>query len=213
MRLIPLAAACLLLPLGGAAAQTAANPAPAAKAPAQPAAQPAPAQTAAPQPAAAQPPAPQPVPKPTDAARKAAIELNEKLQFTNQVNGILGNVRGQIIVGLARGSNKTPEQVQPIVDEIVMPDFTSHAKELGDTIIDRWATSFTVDELRGLRNFYTSPLGEKLVKTMPVLSQEIGRDGGQWAQAIFQKSLQVHGDALRERGLTLPTEGARPNAP
>jgi hypothetical protein len=195
MRLIPLAAACLLLPLG-AAAQPAASPAPAAK------------------PAAAQPAAAQPAPaKPSEAARKAALELNEKLQFTNQVNGILGNVRNQIILGLARSSSKPPEQVQPIVDELLMPDFVSHAKELGDDIVDHWASSFTVEELHGLRNFYGTPLGEKLLKTAPAIGQQVAKDGGAWVQGIFQQTIQTHADALRERGLTLPEDAAKKNAP
>ncbi len=193
MRLIPLAAACLLLPLA-AAAQPAANPAPGAR-PAGPL-------------AAADAVAPA---KPSEAARKAAIELNEKLQFTNQVNVIIANVRPQIIIGLARSSSKPPEQVQPVVDELLIPDFTAHGKELADAIIDLWATSFTVEELRSLHNFYTTPLGEKLLKTAPGIGQQVARDGGTWAQGVFQKSVAAHADALREHGLTLPGEGARPN--
>ena len=192
MRLIPLAAACLLLPLG-AAAQTAGNPAPGARSAVQLVA----AETA---------PA-----KPSEAARKAAIELNEKLQFTNQVNVIIANVRPQIIIGLARSSGKPPEQVQPIVDELLIPDFVTHGKELGDAIIDLWATSFTIEELHNLHTFYTTPLGEKLLKTAPAIGQQIAKDGGTWAQGVFQKAVAAHGDALRERGLTLPGEGARPN--
>ena len=149
--------------------------------------------------------------KPSEAARKAAIELNDKLQFTNQVNVIIANVRPQIIIGLARSSGKPPEQVQPIVDELLIPDFVTHGKELSDAIIDLWATSFTIEELHNLHSFYTTPLGEKLLKTAPAIGQQIAKDGGTWAQGVFQKAVAAHADALREHGLTLPGEGARPN--
>lgn len=192
MRLISLAAACLLLPFA-AAAQNGATPAPGGKAPGQPA-------------AAEAPPA-----KPSEAARKAALELNDKLQFTNQVNVIIATVRTQLIVGLARNSNKSPEQVQPIVDEVLIPDFTAHAKELADTIVDRWADGFTVDELHALRAFYATPLGEKLLKTAPAISLQTNKDGNVWAQGVFQQALAARSDTLRSRGLTLPGEGARPN--
>ncbi len=188
MRLFPLAAACLLLPLG-AAAQPPAPPAP-----------PAGAATAQPAPA-----------KPSEAARKAALELNEKLGFTNQVTVVLANVRNQLIVGLAHNSNKPPAEVQPIVDELLMPDFTSHARELGDSIVDLWASSFTIDELHALHSFYTTPIGEKLLKTAPVIGQQIAKDSAGWAQGVLQKTIQDHGAALHERGLTLPGEAPRSN--
>jgi biotin operon repressor len=39
------------------------------------------------------------------------------------------------------------------------------------------------------------------------------KDGSAWAQGIFQQAIATHADALRARGLTLPGEGAKPNAP
>ncbi len=183
MRLLLLATA-LLLPLA-AVAQTAPPPAPAVAAPA----------------------------RPSDAARKAALALNEKLQFVGQVKVILGTVRGQIIVGLARANNKSPEQIQPAVDELLMPDFTAHAGELAGVIVDEWATAFTVEDLRGLLDFYNSPLGEKLLKTMPALSQEVNKQAAGWVQAILTETTQKHAAALRDRGIKIPTEAAPHTAP
>lgn len=183
MRLV-LFATALLLPLA-AVAQTVPAPAPAIAAPA----------------------------RPSDAARKAALALNEKLQFVSQVKVILATVRGQIIVGLARSNNKTPEQVQPIVDELLMPDFTAHAGEFAGVVVDAWANAFTVEDLHGLVDFYSSPLGEKMLKTMPVLSQDVNKLAAGWVQAILNETTQKHAAALRDRGIKIPTEAAPHSAP
>lgn len=151
--------------------------------------------------------------RPSDAARKQALALNEKLQFVSQIKVILGTVRGQIIIGLARNSNKAPDQVQPIVDELLMPDFTSRANELAGAIVDQWATAFTVDDLRGILDFYNSPLGDKLLKTMPSLSQEVNRLGSAWAQAILTETIQKHAAELQKRGIKTTNDTTPHHAP
>lgn len=146
--------------------------------------------------------------KPSEAARKAALALNEKLQFVGQVNIILGAVRGQLIGGLARANNKTPEQIQPAVDELLMPDFTARANELAAVIIDKWATAFTIDELHALLEFYNSPLGAKMLKTMPTLSQEVNQEASTWVQSVLAQSIPKHSAALAQRGIKAQSEGA-----
>lgn len=185
MRLVLIATACLL-PLV-AAAQTAPAPTPAAVV--------------------------APVKKPSDAARKAALALNEKLQFVGQINLLLASKRYQLIVGLAHANNKKPEQVQPAVDELLMPDFTAHANEIASIIVDLWATAFTAEELNGIVEFYNGPLGQKMLKTMPVLSQDVNTQGQAWVQAVQAESLKKHAAALAERGIKIPTEGASRSGP
>ena len=151
--------------------------------------------------------------KPSEAARKAALALNDKLHFAGQVNVILDTVRGQIIVGLARGNNKTPEQVQPVVDELLMPDFTAHANDLAAMIVDAWASAFTVDELHALDEFYASPVGTKLLNAMPAVSQDVNKQASGWVQAVVPATLQKHADALHGHGLKIPGEGAAKSGP
>ena len=151
--------------------------------------------------------------KPSDAARKAALALNEKLQFVGQVNVILTTVRGQIIVALARSNNKAPDQIQPAVDELLMPDFTGRANDLAGLIVDEWATAFTVEELRGMVEFYNSPLGQKMLKTMPALSSDVNKEASAWVQSILAESMPKHAAAFAQRGIKTSGEGAPKSGP
>ena len=135
-------------------------------------------------------------------------------------------MRNQLIVGLAHSSNKPPAEVQPIVDELLMPDFTSHARELGDSIVDLWASSFTIEELHALHSFYTTPVGEKLLKTAPVIGQQIAKDSaglgagrvaedhsGPWRRAARARPDAAGGGCATERAMTGGGQELRPWTP
>ena len=61
--------------------------------------------------------------------------------------------------------------------------------------------NFTFTDLRALRNFYASPLGQKLLRTQPLVQQQGLQAGLAWGQKIFQDSVDRHADELRARGL------------
>lgn len=181
----PIAGILLLagvLAAGTAWGQAAPTPAPA----------PAPAPTAAP----AQPPA-----VVTEAGRREARALGEKLGWEAQVRGIINTLRTAIIVNIAQANGKTPQDMIGVVDDLLMPDFVGDAGTLQAGIVEAWAGAFTADELRNLRTFYNTPLGEKLLRTIPQLNNIINQAGQAWAQKIYTASQQKHADEFTKRGL------------
>ena len=170
---------------------------PSAPAPAAPAA--APAKPAAP---AAAAPA-KPVAKvPSDEARKEARALGDRLSFGIQTQNILVNVRNQIAVAFARGNQKPLDDMIKVVDEVIMPDLNGQSIEITNAIVDAWANTYTLDELKQLRAFYSSPIGDKLIRSQAVLNQEVTAFAQPWAQRIFQHALEGRADELRARGVS-----------
>ena len=68
--------------------------------------------------------------------------------------------------------------------------------ELQERLIPVYEKNFTEEDIRGLIQFYQSPLGDKLVKTMPQVLHEAMEIGGQWGREIGERLRK----RLRQRG-------------
>ena len=154
------------------------------------------------------------LPPATEASRREARALGEKLGWETQVRGIINTLRTAMIVNLSQLNSKSPQEMQPVVDELLMPDFVADAATLSNMIVEAWARAFTADELRNLRNFYNTPLGEKLLRTIPQLNQIINQNGQMWAQRVFTQVTQKYTEEFNKRGLKLLQDpaGAQPGA-
>jgi uncharacterized protein len=159
------------------------------------------AQAPAPAPAPAPAAPAQPAPVITEASRREARALGEKLGWESQVRGIINTLRNAIIVSLAQANGKTPQDMIGVVDDLLIPEFVGDAPALHAMIVDAWAGAFTADELRNLRTFYNTPLGDKLLRTIPQLNNVINQSGQQWAQKVYQASQLKHGEEFTKRGV------------
>jgi hypothetical protein len=137
----------------------------------------------------------------TEASRREARALGDKLGWESQVRGIINTLRTAIIVNLAQTNGRQPQDMISVVDDVLMPDFVGDAAALQTLIVDAWAGAFTADELRNLRSFYSTPLGEKLLRTLPQLNSAVNLAGQGWAQKIFQGAQTKHAEEFTKRGL------------
>jgi hypothetical protein len=185
-----LAAGLLALPMAGAQAQT--PPA----APAAPAA------------------LPPPVPASSPEAHKEAAALTAMIGVDKQSQQLIGIMRNQMIQLVMRAGAKPPandptkppemmkgEDAAKIVDELLMPDFVAQQADLNNQIVDVWGNNFTVEDLKGLRAFYATPLGQKLITTLPAVTQQGMSAGQAWGQRVYQATINKNKDALIARGL------------
>ncbi len=155
-----------------------------------------------------------PVPAASPEAHREAAALTEMIGVTKQSQQLIGIMRNQMIQLVMRAGakppandpTKQPEMMKPedaakIVDEILMPEFVSQQNDLTTQIIDVWANNFSIDDLKGLRAFYNTPLGQKLIQTLPAVTQQGMSAGQAWGQRIYQAAIQKHKDALIAKGL------------
>lgn len=164
-------------------------------------------------PPAAAPIAP-PVPAASPEAHKEAAALTAMIGVDKQSQQLIGIMRNQMIQLVMRAGakppandpTKPPELMKPedaakIVDELLMPDFVTQQADLNNQIVDVWGNNFTVEDLKGLRAFYATPLGQKLIATLPAVTQQGMSAGQAWGQRVYQASIAKHKDALIARGL------------
>ncbi len=164
--------------------------------------------------APAAPAIPPPVPAASAEAHGEAAALTEMIGAAKQTQQLIGILRNQMVQLVMRAGAKPPagdptkpaellkpEDAAKIVDEVLMPDFIAQQTDLNTQIIDVWANNFTVEDLKALRAFYATPLGQKLIATLPTVTQQGMSAGQAWGQRIYQATINKNKDALIARGL------------
>ena len=139
----------------------------------------------------------------TPESRALAAQLTDMIGVNRTSQQLIAVMRAQIIQMVIRNAGKSPEESAKIVDEVLMPDFTSQEKDLTNAIVEVWASNFTVDDLKGLIDFYSTPLGKRLIATLPAITQQGMQAGQNWGRQIYQASIQKHKEELIARGLKL----------
>ena len=83
---------------------------------------------------------------------------------------------------------------------------------VADAVIPIYARHFSTDDIQGLIQFYESPLGQRVVKTMPQVTQESESAGIQLDQKAAIKVLRGMQDEYPELKQMLPPENGAPGA-
>ena len=136
-----------------------------------------------------------------DENRREARALADMLDVPRQNEALLVRMRAQIIEATIRSADLPEAAAAAIVDDIIMPNFRARSAELVAEMIEPYALNFTITDLRGLRSFFVSPLGQKLLRIQPLARAQGEHAGLAWGQRVFQDSVDRHADELRARGL------------
>lgn len=90
------------------------------------------------------------------------------------------------------------KQAYPQVPEEVWKEFTAalDPAEATALMIPVYSKHFTIGELRELLAFYSTPLGQKLIREMPAVMQESSEIGGAWGQRKMEDIIR----RLAEKG-------------
>ena len=91
---------------------------------------------------------------------------------------------------------KDYDALVPVMIEIA----TSRLSEYAELVARLYAVNFTTSELRDLRAFYSSPIGQKLVATLPTITQQSLLVGQEWGKTLAADLRARITDELRKRG-------------
>jgi hypothetical protein len=209
MRFLTGILAAVILTGGSALAQTPATSAPKTPAPAHQPGTPAqpPAASAAPS-ASEAPPA---LEKP-DPAKEAAIRHLMDLTQTSKLGDNIANyISGQVRSVMGRTLQK-PDDLQKFMDAFTQK-FTAAAppSAVTDAQIPVYSHFFSMEDVEGLIKFYESPLGQRVVKTLPQVAQQTQQAGMQIDQKAAIEVLRSMSIEYPELKQMLPPEpGAAP---
>jgi hypothetical protein len=135
------------------------------------------------------------------AGLKQARAMSEMLKVNEQVKSILNAMRNQMVQATIQASGKSVEDAAKIVDELLMPDFNAAIPDLTESMLQPWANNFTAADMKTLQEFYSTPVGAKLLKNAPIVGQEVQQATQAWTQNTFRQAVQKHAQELRDRGL------------
>ena len=136
-----------------------------------------------------------------DENRREVLQLVDAFGIPRLLESIVRQARTEMVRATMAASGKDEPAAAAIVDEIMMPNFQARIQELATVLIEPYATNFTQSDLKALRAFYTSPLGQKLLRVQPQAEAQATEAGLAWGQRVFQDSVDRHADELRARGL------------
>lgn len=86
------------------------------------------------------------------------------------------------------------KQMMPEVPESFWQDFMAEVDpdEMNDLIVPIYAKHFTLEEIESLIAFNKTPLGQKLIKKMPLIMQESMTAGQVWGQSLAERALEKY---------------------
>ncbi len=69
-------------------------------------------------------------------------------------------------------------------------------KDLEELIVPVYAKYYTDEEVTELLKFYKSPIGQKVIQKLPLITQDSYQAGAQWGKALGEKVIS----RLKEKG-------------
>ncbi len=119
-------------------------------------------------------------PAATDIAPEKEADIEKLLDITDSLD-MSQQVVDQLFAMQQSVQRAVPQEVW---DEIRAElDMT----RIRPVIVAIWDRHFSHDDIRGLIEFYESPLGRKLVETQPAVMQESMAAGELWARQVLQR--------------------------
>lgn len=185
--------------------------APAASAQQKPAAQHQPATPvqSAQQSAARQSPAPEKVDPAKDAAIRRLLEVTEQTKMGEHISGAISMQVRSIM-----GRNLPEERLQKFMLDF---DLKLHTEvpppQFVDLAVPIYAQHFSLEDIQGLIQFYESPLGQRVVKTMPQVVQDSQSAGLELEKKATLAILHEMSDEYPELKPLLPSESKPSLAP
>jgi hypothetical protein len=140
-----------------------------------------------------------------DAPTGADIQRLLELTGSAKVGPMMASlVAGQILQQMQQQHPEVPARAVEIVRGMLDEEFKTAFAADGPVMREVgaiWSKHFTADEIRGLIAFYETPLGRKVVDTLPAITQEASQAGVSWAQQHMPDISKKVQDRLRAEGL------------
>jgi hypothetical protein len=174
---------------------------------------PTPAPHATPGQAAPAKPAEQALPAPAekiDPAKDAAIRhLMEITESSKLAESMATYITGQVHNGAGRAI--PAEQLPKFMDTFTQKFQASYsATAVNDAIVAIYAKHFSLEEIQGLTKFYESPVGQRIVKEMPDVDQQMRAAGQQIEFPSAIGALRSMADQYPQLKQMLPPDSSAP---
>ncbi|TCU11836.1 DUF2059 domain-containing protein [Rhizobium sullae] len=139
------------------------------------------------------------------AARAAVAAIGATAQFDNILPGLAERLKA----GLIQDSPNYEDVISATVDAQALA-LAPRRADLEKEAATNYAKAFTLEELKAIADFYSSPVGKKLLTDGPIASRETNRAADIWAQGIAR---DLQKNASTELSKVIKVEPAPQTAP
>ncbi|MDM9628292.1 DUF2059 domain-containing protein [Rhizobium sp. S152] len=147
-------------------------------------------------------------PEQLKAARAAIDAIGATTQFDNILPGLAERLKADLI------------QDSPNYQDVITAEVDKQALALAPRRADlekeaalTYAKAFSVEELNAIAQFYSSPVGQKLLRDGPIASRETVKAADIWAQGISRDLQKSTSTELSKVIKVAPAAGTDPAAP
>ena len=130
-----------------------------------------------------------------------ATEMVQAIGIQQVADAALNGLKLVLVQSLAANSKMPPEQVEPIVDTVLVPDMRASEPQFIAAVANMYGHAFTVPEMQQILAFYQTPVGQKLQQVTPELTQQMVAAGHAWIAQIGAQVLRLNADKLAAQGL------------
>ncbi len=131
------------------------------------------------------------------------IAITGMAKLSDQITTAMVGQIGQLVNNANPGHEA---EVKEALEEYFLPEVRASMPEFMDAIAGIYATNFTVAEMDAVIDFYKTPIGIKMLNSLPTLTQQSMAVGQAWGQAVAQRASGKFIEALKKRGLNAPKQ-------
>jgi hypothetical protein len=153
---------------------------------------------------------PAPAPEKIDPAKDAAIRhLMDITESSKMGENIANFITSQVHSGIGRA---LPADQLPKFMDAFSQKFTAGIPPtaVNDAIVAIYAKHFSMEDIQGLTKFYESPIGQRIVKEMPDVDQQMRTAGQQIETTVAISVLRSMSDDYPQLKQMLPADSSAP---
>lgn len=132
------------------------------------------------------------------AAKDLITAMGADAQFDTVVDALLNGLKNSLKQQRPAAAAEIDDVMKRLAEK-----FKARKSEVSEMSAPIYAEHFTLEELKELAAFYSTPIGRKLVTQLPLISRKSIDVGMKWGQRIGREAAEEARQELRKRGIEL----------
>jgi uncharacterized protein len=130
-------------------------------------------------------------------------ELIKIIKLEKLIQAVIPAIKKQLIALIKKSAPKIKPNHMAESEKILDEMFSGMPKAFMKMAVPLYHHHLTKEEVRGLANFYKTPVGRSVIKKMPVITQQAQKLGALLGQKLAIDAFNKSKERLRKRGYKL----------
>jgi hypothetical protein len=139
---------------------------------------------------------------PSPEALAAAKDVVATIHMDEQLSAILPAMVKNLKPSIVQGRPEVDRQYDAVAP-LIVDGFKARMSELIDAAAIVYARNFSTEDLQALNEFYKTPLGQRLLQKLPIVTQETMVAGAKFGRSVGEDMDKRMKEELRKRGVNL----------